>query len=75
MFPFEIREEVQKANEENSRFDKIVPLVVTNNQNKEEMVGFQLVGVRLTVTQRLIQINYKVDEKGNSLENDPRSPR
>jgi hypothetical protein len=75
MFPFEIREEVQKANEENSRFDKIVPLVVTNNQNKEEMVGFQLVGVRLTVTQRLIQINYKVDEKGNSLENDPRSHR
>lgn len=77
-YPFEIKEEVERINAEYSRTDQIIPLLMTNNNKKEEMVGHKLVGVRMTVQQQVIKLEHKVYHNGKdwlSLDNDKRARR
>jgi hypothetical protein len=75
MFPYEVREEIERINKDYSRTDQIIPLLVINN-NKEEILGYKLVGVRATVTQRVVKLDHKVYNNGHewvSLDNDRRA--
>ena len=63
MFPYEMVQVIEQQNQQLEMADIVVPVLATNSQEKQEVIGYKLVGKRLTTTQRVVKIEQDMYNK------------